>query len=109
MKFVIATLAATYVTANSVDLGSVDLSAASDLASGAAADLAAAAKLITDCKAFVDQAIAFLSKNKGKYVKSTGIASWEGKASCDRICGETFDFGPIPYPTGTIPNVGECG
>ena len=109
MKFVIATLAATYVTANSVDLGSVDLSAASDLASGAAADLAAAAKLITDCKAFVDQAIAFLSKNKGKYVKSTGIASWEGKASCDRTCGETFDFGPIPYPTGTIPNVGECG
>ena len=68
----------------------------------------AAAQLISDCKQFVDQGITFLTKNKGKFTKSTAISSWEGKESCDRACGETFAFGPVKYPTGTIPGVGVC-
>ena len=102
MKFVIATLAACAAANTAVDLGAV-----TNLA-GAAGDKAlAAAKLVTDCAAFVDQGIKFLTKNKGKFVKSTAISSWEGKASCDRACGETFNFGTLKYPTGKLAT-GDC-
>ena len=102
MKFVIATLAAC-AAANTVDLGAVP-----NLAGAAGGDALAAAKLVADCAAFVDQGIKFLTENKGKFVKSTAISSWEGKASCDRACGETFDFGTLKYPTGELATGTVC-